>query len=261
MKSYKVTYKKLPTVALLKIIAESVKYEPEAIEAAHEELTFRELSPDDIINGKRRAAAALEKERLEVNKRELQAASLKTKIKNKLDKLNPFASSVSLGDKYMRYIIAIMLLILSLSILESSVYLLRAAALSFSFVFRNNVMIILLILVTYLFFKKVPIGWILLTFISFYLFINVILGFWLNVTIYYEREFYMDTLDPSYVLRSVFNIILYAIVLLLLIQPQVYKRFSLRKTHVLLLVSVAVLGGFTMLYGIAGDWFRSVIPF
>ena len=110
MNPFSATYKKLDNLSLVKIIDTPANYQPEAIEAANEELTARQLTDDELTALHEEIAAEIHEQQLKSEK----INALKDKAKGALysvtDSLNPIQSEKPSLPKAILWLSILMIL-------------------------------------------------------------------------------------------------------------------------------------------------------
>jgi hypothetical protein len=95
-------YKKLSNSELLKIIAESEKYNPIAVETAKTEIDSRKLSTEELNQAKTDINEQQEKKKLEIEKRKRQEEKIKKSASTLFDTINPIQNGNQTPEKIIR---------------------------------------------------------------------------------------------------------------------------------------------------------------
>jgi hypothetical protein len=95
-------YKKLSNSELLKIVAESDKYNPIAVETAKTEIDSRELSTEELNQAKTDINQQQEKKKLEIEHRKHQEEKIKRGASILFDTINPIQNGIQTPAKIIR---------------------------------------------------------------------------------------------------------------------------------------------------------------
>ncbi|EAS19465.1 hypothetical transmembrane protein [Flavobacteria bacterium BBFL7] len=96
-------YKNLSNSELLKIIAESDKYNPIAVETAKAEIDSRKLSIEELNQAKTEIDKQEEKKKLETKKRKHQEEKIKEGASTLFDTINPIQNGIQTPEKIIRF--------------------------------------------------------------------------------------------------------------------------------------------------------------
>jgi hypothetical protein len=107
MSEFSELYKKLSNPELLKIISESEKYKPIAIETAHLEIERRNLSEQELNAAKAYLQNKKEQKEAELKKRKQKEERLKKSAFTFLDTISPIQNGIQTPQKIIRFIIII----------------------------------------------------------------------------------------------------------------------------------------------------------
>jgi hypothetical protein len=178
-------YKKLSNTELLKLISESEKYNPIAVETANNEIESRKLSEQDLKQAQSEIYAQKEKKNLEIEKRKRQEEKLKKSASILFDTFNPIQNGIQTPEKTIRFI-TLVLAVLSIYGIIKEFGMLK-------YMFTDGIRkwdigmieylypLILLPLGTFLFWKRKKSGWILLSIFLTYSAISAIGLFFMNL--------------------------------------------------------------------------------
>jgi hypothetical protein len=104
MSEFTALYKKLSNSELLKIISESDKYKPIAVETAHLEIERRNLSDQELHDAKLNLQYKKEEKQAELKKRKLKEEKLKKSAFTFLDTISPIQNGIQTSEKIIRLI-------------------------------------------------------------------------------------------------------------------------------------------------------------
>ena len=104
MSEFAELYRKLSTSELLKIISESEKYKPIAVETAKIEIKNRNLSEEDILKSKAILKKDQKEKQAKLNKRKEKEKKLKESAFSFLESISPIQNGIRTPEKIMRYI-------------------------------------------------------------------------------------------------------------------------------------------------------------
>ena len=185
MTEYTELYKRLSNSELLTIIAESEKYNPIAVETAKTEIDNRQLSEDKLKQAKSKITQKETAKKREIEKRKEREKIIRENTSTIFDTLNPIQNGIQTPEKIIR---------LSILIFGGlAIYRLYEQFGMFRFMFIDSgaewdfsmveyfYPIILLPIAVILFWKRLKLGWILLTIFLTYSALNAIILFVMNL--------------------------------------------------------------------------------
>lgn len=178
-------YQKLSNSELLKIVAESEKYNPIAVETAKTEIESRQLTEDELNQAKYKIAEKENAKKREIEKRKEREEKIKKSTSTLFDTINPIQNGIQTPEKIIRLTILIFGCLI--------IYRLYQELGMFQIIFYEGIstwdlsmveyffpIIILPIAVT-LYWKRKKIGWILLSIFLTYSAFNAVVLFFMNL--------------------------------------------------------------------------------
>jgi len=177
-------YQNLSNSELLKIIAESEKYNPIAVDTARTEIANRQLTEQELNEAKSKVTERENAKKREIEKRKLREEQIKEKSSTLFDTINPIQNGTQTPEKIIRLTILIFGCL--------AVYRLYQQFGMFQIIFHEGISdwdfsmveylfpIIILPIAVILFCKRNKIGWILLSIFLTYSALNAIVLFFVN---------------------------------------------------------------------------------
>ncbi|GAB5401730.1 MAG: hypothetical protein Aureis2KO_33150 [Aureisphaera sp.] len=196
MNEFSEKYQSLSDYEILRILEEKEKYQLMALEAAREELKQRNLSEDKIalMQEDIRKAAFRKEEQEAIHKEEMRMH--REKFFKLLSALNPFQVGIQTPEKIIRF--------LTLIFGAASIYSFYSQFWTFRYLFQSEdarwdlsiilslIILFLLPIAVYLFYRRKKIGWILF---SFYLGYNTISSFLMLIYAIRTRDMYFEVFE------------------------------------------------------------------
>ena len=250
-------YKNLSNYELIKILSESDKYNPEAIETANLELNSRNLNPEEIsdyqelISSKQWENSKLNKQKKQIEKAVFKAGD--SFVKN-LDPIQKGPVTIE------RYIYSILIIFAGLSIYtiykeyDFLQFLIFSGDMGWDLSMLDYFMPILLLpIATIAFFMRKKIGWILLVMFSTYTIVSVMVILIFELNNHPSNITALEALFPSVnPLNYVPPILFYAAILWVLLKHELMPIFSSSiKTGIITIsatIIIQVLGILSMFY-------------
>ena len=206
-------YKKLSNSELLKIVAESNKYNPIAVETAKTEIDSRELSTEELNQAKADINEQKEKKKLEIEKRKRQEEKIKKGASTLFDTINPIQNGIQTPEKIIRLTTLIFAGIAVYRIFKKFrmlIYMFTASGGKWELnMIAYFFPLIMFPLTTFLFWKRKKSGWILLSIFLTYSAISAIGLLFINLdrepSVIPELESLFPTVSPiTYIMTIIF---------------------------------------------------------
>lgn len=178
-------YQKLSNSELLKIVAESEKYNPIAVETAKTEIESRQLTEHELNQAKLKIAEKENAKKRENEKRKEREGKIKKSTSTLFETINPIQNGIQTPEKIIRLTILIFGCL--------AIYRLYQQFGMFQMIFHEGISdwdlsmteyffpIIILPIAVILFWKKNNVGWILLSIFLTYSAFNAIVLFFMNL--------------------------------------------------------------------------------
>jgi|TARA_B110000971_G_scaffold92928_1_gene95597 hypothetical protein len=194
-------YQKLSNSELLKIIAESEKYNPIAVETAKTEIESRQLTEQELNQAKSNIAEKENAKKIEIEKRKQREERIKKSTSTLFDTINPIQNGIQTPEKIIRLTILIFGCL--------AIYRLYQQLGMFQIIFHEGISdwdlsmveyffpIIILPIAVILFWKRNKLGWLLLSIFFSYSALNAIVLFFMNLGRQSSGNTILENLFPT----------------------------------------------------------------
>jgi len=250
-------YKKLSNSALLRIIAESDKYNPTAVETAKTEIESRQLSVQELNQAKYKITEQEEKKKLEIEKRNQRDEKIKNHASTLFDTINPIQNGIQTPEKIIR-LTALIFGGLAIYRLYQQFGMLR-------FMFTDSgaewdlsmveyfFPIIILPIAIILFWKRTKIGWILLSIFLTYSAITALGVFLMNLGRQPSGIPALESIFPTVSpIVYIFSLLFFGGFLFLICQIGVRNIYKITKQTMLSTIGLTTIVNLIFIYSILG---------
>ncbi|WP_299611241.1 hypothetical protein [uncultured Aquimarina sp.] len=250
-------YKNLSNSELLKIIAESDKYNPIAVETAKTEIDSRKLSTEELNQAKTEINKQEEKKKLEIEKRKRQEGKIKENASTLFDTINPIQNGIQTPEKIIR--------LTTLIFSGIAVYRIFKEFGMLRYMFTDSgakwdlsmveyfFHLIVLPLAAFLFWKRKKSGWILLSIFLTYSAITVIGLFLMNIGRQPSGIPALESLFPTVSpITYIMTLIFFGGTLWLISKEEIRNIYKISKQTMFLTIGLTIAVNVIYMYSIIG---------
>jgi len=250
-------YKNLSNSELLKIIAESDKYNPIAVETAKTEIDSRKLSTEELNQAKTEINKQKEKKKLEIEKRKRQEGKIKEGASTLFDTINPIQNGIQTPEKIIRLTtlifsgIAVYRIIKEFGMLR---YMFTDSGAKWDLSMVEYFFpLIVLPLAAFLFWKRKKSGWILLSIFLTYSAITAIGLFLMNIGRQPSGIPALESLFPTVSpITYIMTLIFFGGTLWLISKEEIRNIYKISKQTMFLTIGLTIAVNVIYMYSIIG---------
>jgi len=251
-------YKNLSNSELLKIIAESNKYNPIAVQTAKTEIDSRKLSIEELNLAKTEINKQEEKKKLEIEKRKRKEDKIKEGASTLFDTINPIQNKIQTPEKIIR--------LTTLIFTGIAVYRIFKEFGMFRYMFTDSgakwdismieylFPIIVLPLAVFLFWTRKKSGWILLSIFLSYSAITAIGLFFMNLGRQPSGIPAFESLFPTVLpITYIMTLIFYGGTLWLISKEDIRNIYKISKQTMFMTIGLTIAINLIFIYSIIGQ--------
>ncbi len=242
-------YKTISNTELLSILENPSDYQPDAIEAAKKELSYRQLSDSEIAEAKEPILAKkLQKEKQQETIRVIENKVRTTGI-TLFETLNPIQTGIQTVEKIIRFIVVIFGLLFIYQVIKDRFLIIESIKEIISYPVESLIYLfpfVLLPMAMITFWKRKSIGWILLT---IYLTYSFVATAWIFIhSILWKptgNAFFDNFLSPPPIMSQVLQLIFFGGVIYVISKKNIREQLLISESK--MLATIILSGSFTLL--------------